>query len=67
MKSENLPLNWATLLVFSQCSWMRKCKADLCLSWALLIAVVTLLLFAVNSKRPCMRLSSRDLGDATLR
>lgn len=54
MKSENLPLNWATLLVFSQRSWMRKCEADLCLSWALLIAVMTLMLFAVNSrKRSC--------------
>lgn len=49
MKSENLPLSWATLLVFSQCSWTRKCEVDLCLSWALLIAVMTSMLFAVNS------------------
>lgn len=67
MKSENLPLRWATVLVFSQCTWMRKGDANLCLSWALLIAVMTFMLFAVNSRKVSREISSCHLYDATHR
>lgn len=62
MKSENLPLHWATLLVFSQCTWMRKGETGL---WAFLIAVTTSMLFAVNSIKVSCEVGSCHLYDVT--